>query len=115
MILVKVNGYDLSAKPLHAVTSGTVGRTVRFDFSPEWAELVKTAVFKGSGEARDVALLTSDTCTIPPDVLEEHGGELLIGVYGRNAAGTVVMPTVWGRIEYIDEGAALLDGLRRGR
>ena len=107
MIFVKVNGCDLSAKPLHAVTSGTVGREVRFDFSPEWTDLVKTAVFKGSGEARDVALLASDTCTLPPDVLEEHGGDLLIGVYGRNAAGTVVMPTVWGRVEYIREGAEL--------
>ena len=109
MILVKVSGCDLTAKPLHSVTSGTVGRMVSFEFSPEWAELVKTAVFKGSGTARDVALLASDTCTIPLDVLDEHGGDLEIGVYGRNEAGTVVMPTVWGRIEYIREGVTLSD------
>ena len=109
MILVKVSGCDLTAKPLHAVTSGTVGRMVSFEFSPEWAELVKTAVFKGSGTARDVALLASDTCTIPLDVLDEYGGDLEIGVYGRNEEGTVVMPTVWGRIEYIREGVTLSD------
>ncbi len=107
MILVRVSSYDLSAKPIHSITSGTVGRAVSFDFSPEWSGLVKTAVFKGSGETRDVALLTTDSCVIPLDVLSEHGGDLVIGVYGRNTEGTVVMPTVWGRIEYIREGTTL--------
>ena len=33
MILVKVNGYDLHAKALRALTHGTVGREAHFEFS----------------------------------------------------------------------------------
>ena len=104
MIQIIVTERSISATPTTPVTSGSVGLPVKWTFSEEWDELVKTAVFRGSGEARDVALLT-DECSVPADVLTESGGALEIGVYGRLADGTLVMPTIWARIDYIRDGA----------
>ena len=89
------------------VTSGSVNLPVKFHFKgDEWDDLVKTAVFIGSGEERDVALIT-DECAVPADVLAEAGGDLKIGVYGRLANGATVIPTIWGRVQYIYEGTEM--------
>lgn len=86
------------------VTTGSVGIPVEFEFSPEWDGLSKIAVFRGSGISVDRAL-TGKTGTVPGDVLTGTGGDLYIGVYGRNAAGTIVMPTIWAKVGRIRPGA----------
>ena len=106
MIIAKVRDRDIKLTPLAPVTSGSVGLPVKWEFGEEWDGLQKTAVFKGSDEARDV-WLRDDTCSVPLDVLKEYGGPLEIGVYGRLSNGTIVMPTVWGRIDFIRRGVEL--------
>ena len=109
MITLKVDDRRATAVSRWPITSGSVGLMVWFLFSDEWAGLSKIAVFRGSGTAADIALSINNTtgryeCAIPPEVLEQAGGDLYIGVYGANGEGTVVIPTVWANAGYIKEG-----------
>ena len=107
MIVIKVMERDMIVTTTSRITSGSVNLPVKFHFKgDEWDDLVKTAVFIGSGEERDVALIT-DECAVPADVLAEAGGDLKIGVYGRLANGATVIPTIWGRVQYIYEGTEM--------
>lgn len=85
------------------LTSGMTGLQIRFDFSPEWDGLAKTAVFHGSGKQRDV-LLTGDVCTVPWETLTDAGKSLTVGIYGTNGEN-VVIPTIYATIGIIKSGA----------
>ena len=84
------------------ITTGLTGKSVSFDFGPDWDGYVKTAIFEGSGEAIP-RLLTDDRTTIPAGCLTEVGGILRVGVYGTD--GKVQTPTIYTVIDQIDEGA----------
>lgn len=112
MIVVKVRDREIRIAPTAPVTSGSVGLPVAWTFSEEWEGLAKTAVFRGSGTARDV-VLTDDSCVVPADVLTGSDGPLEIGVRGVMVTHdedtdedvvTVVIPTIWGRIDRIYDG-----------
>lgn len=81
------------------VTSGMVGATVAFAFDPEWDGLAKTAVFTAGAVTKDVVDI-ADVVTIPHEVMAKPGLSIKVGVYGTNADGTVVIPTVCGTITY---------------
>lgn len=112
MIVVKVRDREIRIAPTAPVTSGSVGLPVAWTFSEEWEGLAKTAVFRGSDTARDV-VLTDDSCVVPADVLTRSDGPLEIGVRGVRVEHdedtdedvvTVVIPTIWGRIDRIYDG-----------
>ena len=103
MITVRVRDREVNALPLRHITSGSVGLPCAFSFDEAWEGLSKIATFRGSGAAVDVALLTDD-CAVPAEVLATAGGDLFIGVYGANGAGTIVIPTIWVNAGYIYEG-----------
>ena len=87
------------------LTTGSVGVEVVFHFSDDWtAAPARIAVFRGSGQTVDVALL-EDSCTVPPEVLTQPGSTLTIGVYGTDGAGTMVIPTVYAEAGRIVRGA----------
>lgn len=86
------------------VTSGMVGLRAEFTFSAEWDGLVKTAVCCGSGVSRDV-VINDNAILVPPECLKKNLGTLLIGVYGTNQDGSLVIPTVNARICTILPGA----------
>lgn len=104
MITVRVRDRDIYIIPLWPITSGSVGLPVAFKFDDAWDGLNRIAIFRGSDAEVEVALLT-DACVVPPEVLTTPGGNLYIGVYGRDAYGTVVIPTIWGKAGYIYDGA----------
>ena len=79
---------------VETITSGSVGLEIGFKFDGEWDGIGKVAVFKGSNTSVDV-LLTEDKCKIPPEVLMVSGGDLIVGVYGTDGTGNIVIPTVW--------------------
>lgn len=87
-----------------AITTDSVGIPVYFQFSPEWEDTAKIAVFKAGNVAVDVAL-TGDNTVLPPEVLTTAGERLFIGVYGANGAGTVVIPTIWADVAILKPGA----------
>ena len=86
------------------LTSGTVGKRVVFEFSPEWDELTRTAIFK-SGDRIRAAVGIDDSCVIPWEVLETPDTALYIGVLGTKNGGTVIIPTVFTPAKQILPGA----------
>ena len=105
MEVIKINVAKTAAraKQIELVTTGMVGASVRFSFGSEWNGLTRTAVFRAGKVAKDV-VLTSDTALIPPEVLAAPAS-LLIGVYGSNSDGTLVIPTVMVRACFVLPGA----------
>lgn len=94
MIKLKANGRCAACVSDEVITSGSNGIEVVFELSEDFDDLAALAVFRGSGEEIPVILL-QDRCTVPPGVLTEAGGKLLIGVYARDAEGNIAIPTVW--------------------
>ena len=89
------------------LTSGMVGAEVEFLFSDEWAPLIKTAVFIAGSQKRVVleAAWRDNICIIPHECLAESDVHLLVGVYGTNAGGSLVIPTVYADLGMIWTGA----------
>lgn len=87
------------------LTSGSIGVTINFVFSPEWDDLLKTAVFE-AGDVKNDVILTSKSCEIPPEVLAIPGKQLLVGVFGELADKTLVIPTIYAEAGTIKPGAS---------
>ena len=104
MIQITCKGNSAICTRTERLTSGMVGLQCEFVFDEAWDGLAKTAVFQAGSEKRDV-LLTGDTCTVPWEVLKTAGYQLVIGVYGSNAEGTLVIPTVYAMCGGIASGA----------
>lgn len=102
-IEVSYNMAKVTRKPM-TITSGTVGMPAEFEFDSAWDGLGKTAVFKAGNEKRIVAI-GDGAVTIPWEVLEVPKMWLSVGVYGTNAEGTLVIPTIWENICVIRAGA----------
>lgn len=104
MIRVVANARSAALASDDIITSGSVGIPVVFELSEDFDGLSCTAVFQGSGVARDVALIDGAACEVPAECLAEAGGVLRIGIYASNAGGTVVIPTVWVSSRVIEAG-----------
>lgn len=73
---------------------------IDMDFGSEWDNLSKIAVFRAYDCQIDVAM-TDDTVEIPVNVLLKPNVHLMLGIYGVNGTGTVVIPTVWADLGII--------------
>ena len=104
MIQITCKGNSASCTRTERLTSGMVGLQCEFIFDEAWDGLAKTAVFQAGSEKRDV-LLTGAICKVPPEVLRKPGYQLVIGVYGSNADGTLVIPTCYAMCGSIGPGA----------
>ena len=104
MIHFKANTRRAAALSDDLITTTSVGIEVRFLCSAAWEGLTRIAIFRGSDESVDV-LLSGDICTVPPQVLAKPGGPLLIGLYGSDGSGHLVIPTVWADAGRILPGA----------
>ena len=104
MIQITCKGNSAICTRTERLTSGMVGLQCEFVFDGAWDGLARTAVFWAGNEKRDV-LLTGDTCTVPWEVLKTAGYQLVIGVYGTNAEGTLVIPTCYAMCGSIAPGA----------
>ena len=104
MIRLKIDTRQARIEEVELVTSGSVGMTVKFEFSEDWDGLHKTAVFSAGPTTRDV-ILDSDTAVIPHEVLVVPNQTLRIGVYGTNQGGSVVIPTIYAIVGSVRPGA----------
>lgn len=104
MIQITCKGNSASCTRTERLTSGMVGLQCEFVFDEVWDGLAKTAVLQAGSEKRDV-LLQGAVCTVPWEVLKTAGYQLVIGVYGTNAEGTLVIPTVYAMCGGIASGA----------
>ena len=104
MIQITCKGNSAICTRAARLTSGMVGLQCKFEFDGAWDGLARTAVFWAGNEKRDV-LLQGAVCTVPWEVLKTAGYQLVIGVYGTNAEGTLVIPTVYAMCGGIASGA----------
>lgn len=105
MITFTATGRSAAYASDDLLTSGSVGIPMTLELSSNFDGLSCVAVFRGSGVTVDVAL-TGSSCTVPHEVLASACGVLEIGIYARDAAGTVVIPTIWAAGLPIQTGAA---------
>lgn len=104
MFVLYADKTRLDVRQREPVTSGSENvYQLRFEFSPEWEGLEKTAIFQ-TGYAESTAALAGGACTIPPEVLKAPGYFLMAGVCGKMGE-ELVMPTVWADLGVIREGA----------
>lgn len=101
---IAVNGVHATSTKLGTLTSGMVGAKVQFSFNSSWEGLSKTAVFRCRDIVKDVLNIDSEV-TIPHEVLARSGSALEVGVYGTNADGSLVIPTVWRTVDIVYGGA----------
>lgn len=118
MTKLNIDGTKIRVWNLDTYTSGQVGAKVEFHFDSAWDELRKTAVFEAH-EPRctgDHNLISSvvldtnwdgDTCRIPANVLATPGYDLSIGVYGTDAGGKLIIPTIYAKCGRIARGARI--------
>lgn len=87
------------------ITSGTVGLPVEFTFDSDWDSLRKIAVFRAGKVTKAVEIPIAEKA-VPWEVLVKPGVWLSVGVYGTNADGTVVIPTIWTNVCPIQVGVS---------
>lgn len=104
MFVLYADKARLDVRQREPIASGSENvHQLRFEFSPEWEGLAKTAVFQ-AGCAEKSVVLTGGACTIPREVLKAPGYFLMAGVCGKMGE-ELVMPTVWANLGVIREGA----------
>lgn len=105
MFILYARKNQLTVREREPVTSGSVNiYTARFEFSPDWSGLTKKAIFQAGKETRTVLLDKDGVCTIPWEVLADHGQSLRAGVFGT--ADETALPTTWASLGMILEGVS---------
>ncbi len=111
MFILYADKNRLVMRKRESFTSGSVNvYPVKFEFSSDWGELVKTAVFRAGTVSRSI-LLTENETSVPWEVLEKPGLILQCGVYGARG-GAVVLPTVWTDMGMILPGTTVGESAR---
>lgn len=105
MITVKVDTRVAKKIQSEKITAGSVGIKVAFEFSNDWENLAKWAVFSDGAESRDV-LLIENICEIPPECIKISGRAITVGLYGTDGDETVI-PTIYCNIGKVDPGTEL--------
>lgn len=77
---------------------------VKFNFTPEWNDLARTAVFRTKDKSIEILLDDTNMCNIPWEVLLNHNIKLEIGVYGVKGKD-LILNTIWSPLGTIHEGA----------
>ena len=102
-IKIFVNGADAEVVQAPVITTGMVGCPVEFSFDAAWEDLSISALYRAAGICRMEAAITARG-TVASEVLQLPGHMLQVGVFGVSEDGTVVIPTVWVDVDYIQEG-----------
>ena len=100
VIYNKVCGRCVQSEPL---TSGMVGQTIEFEYSPDFDGLTLTAVFTNGKTTVDV-LNPGNQCVIPHEVLDTVGTLVKVGIYAVRG-NELVIPTVYANIGIVLKGA----------
>ena len=101
---IKVSGATASAERLSKITAGMVGVTVRMQYADVWDGLHKTVVFRAGTVTKDV-ITDDEVVTVPKEVVAAKDVYLQVGVYGVDAEGNLVIPTIWAGLGTVRDGA----------
>lgn len=104
MLTFEFTGVSGSMTEKERLTSGMVGKQVKILLSEEWEDLTCTAVFV-AGDICRTAKYAGEALTIPSDVLVYPFRKLLVGVFGTNSSGSLVLPTILAEGPFVEIGA----------
>lgn len=106
MFVLYADKAQLTVREKEPITSGSVNvYPVRFEFSPDWDGLEKTAVFQAGCRSWSILLEAGVEYTIPWEALKIPGYCLFAGVYGQQGE-EIVLPTIWANLGLIQPGAS---------
>lgn len=102
---VIVDGNNLMIANQIQMTSGSVNAySVSFQFSEEWEELDKVAMFRTD---KSITLFTDvdeeNECVVPWEILLQYDVTVLLEVCGMRD-GIIVLPTVWAPLGSVKRG-----------
>ena len=103
MLTFKFSGADGVMTVAETLTSGMVGKQVKLEFTSDWDNLKKTAVFE-AGDISEAVYDVGNTVAIPAAVLAIARRRLKIGIYGEDTEGNIT-PTIYAIGPRIEEGA----------
>lgn len=103
-IKVKISGASAEATADGKLTSGMVGIPVTVEYDESWKDLAKNISFKADGFQRTVKDV-GNPVVVPWEVMRNPNKTLFVGVEGRNADGSIVIPTIWAIVGKIELGA----------
>ena len=101
---IKVSGATASAEKESKITAGMVGVTVRMQYADIWDGLHKTVVFRAGTVTKDV-ITDDEVVKVPKEVVAAKDVQLYVGVYGVDAEGNLVIPTIWAGLGTVRDGA----------
>ena len=104
MLTFEFTGVEGKMTVSETLTSGMVGKEISVITDSSWNGLQKFAVFR-AGNVCKTAALSSQTIQIPKEILLKPFCKLFVGLYGTNAAGNLVIPTIMAEGPYIRYGA----------
>lgn len=109
MFEIEVTNNRASTKRGEFLTKGQIGAQVQFTFNDHWTNMKKTAVFKRCGKTINVmdSEWNGDIVTVPPEMTEEAGLLVHVGVYGISEDGKRITPTLYAPLGAVALGAAL--------
>lgn len=108
MLKIDVHATRAVLRAQEPLTVGLVGALVHFSFGDPWKNLSRIAVFRQGNVIKD-AVVAGDFVAIPWEVLQQPWLPLEIGVYGTDARGKRVIPTVWVRTDPVQPAAEPVD------
>ena len=107
MFVIEVTNNRATTKRGELLTKGQVGAQVQFTFNDHWTNMKKIAVFKRCGKTIDVMdnAWNGDIITVPPEMTEEAGLLVYVGVYGVSEDGKRITPTLYAPLGAVARGA----------
>lgn len=102
---LQVTGQWIKSDGITFVSSSRSIYSCSFDFTEDWQEYTKTAVFRLNNGTPIEIPIANDTCRVPWEALQ-NPGVLRIGVYGISGQypDSKRYPTVWSREIKVAEG-----------
>lgn len=79
-IKIKVNGQVATCDEKKILTASTQVLRAVFEFSDDWNEMIKTAIFTRNGVNKSVILDAENSCTVPAEVIKNGG--FIVSVVG---------------------------------
>ena len=104
MINIEVYSTHAVIRSQQPLTVGLTGASAHFAFGKPWDQLIKTAVFR-QGEKTVTVADIGQQVELPWEVLTLPGVPVMIGVYGTDPEGKLVIPTLWAETEPVRPGA----------
>lgn len=104
MLTFSFSGAEGRMTEEETLTTGMVGKKIRFRLSPEWEGLQKTAVYMAGGAVR-ISVNIDGEGTIPREVLTQPMERLYVGLYGLSPDGTLAIPTIRALGPIVQPGA----------